>query len=84
MVSNLYNHPSFNQIVDLNSSMPILTHIIWDDCKVKENIYGVIEIINSNGIDNESNKKINFKLESSLDKFCVIINKKLKVLLKNL
>ena len=71
-------------MVDIDTSMPLLTHIIWDSIQNKENILGVIEIVNSNGILNENNKKINFKLENYLEKFCYLVNRKIKELLKNL
>lgn len=49
-IVNAYNHTNFNKVVDINTSMPLSIHILWNNSKKKEQILGALEVINIQGI----------------------------------
>ncbi|KAL4477990.1 hypothetical protein ABPG72_013398 [Tetrahymena utriculariae] len=83
-IDNAYNHTNFNQLVDINTSMPLCMYIIWDNPKKKNQILGVIQVINQGGIHNiGSPVKNTVKFDTHLKLFCEIIGSQLKRFLKS-
>ncbi|EAS07182.2 GAF domain protein (macronuclear) [Tetrahymena thermophila SB210] len=82
-IDNAYNHTNFNQLVDINTSMPLCMYIIWDNPKKKNQILGVIQVINQGGIHNIGSPiKNTVKFDTHLKLFCEIIGSQLKKFLK--
>ncbi|KAL4465775.1 hypothetical protein ABPG73_014224 [Tetrahymena malaccensis] len=82
-IDNAYNHTNFNQLVDINTSMPLCMYIIWDNPKKKTQILGVIQVINQGGIHNIGSPiKNTVKFDTHLKLFCEIIGSQLKKFLK--
>ncbi|EGR34729.1 hypothetical protein IMG5_003010 [Ichthyophthirius multifiliis] len=84
IIDNAYNHVNFNSIVDINTSLPVLNHIIWN---TKGKILGVIQIVNQIGIQNiiKNNKVyINTDLDTHLNIICEILSFRISQFLKNI